>query len=271
MKIAKLAALIAVAIASVSFAQEFDGINLLNVQSTTAAAPQAPSGQGAPGAYYGSNVWWQPRDPYQDYYRQAYEHRYENVRRGLRQMASQYGWGSNYAAYYNQQAAYGEDLWVRYLRHRDQASLWALSQWIGQWEGQLAWGGGYYQNGGGYYNNGGWYSNGGYYSCTCAYNRYSCSSHPYYSNGGGWGGTYSHGCTCYYNSYSCAQHRVYYPQHSSWGYPVYANDNYISGLQIGNGIGHIVHGGRRGNDFETVGGVLSTAGGIINIINNARR
>lgn len=267
MKIAKLAAIALFAMVSLSFAQDFDNINLLNVQSQT-AAPQAASAQGAPSPYYGSNVWWQPRDPYQDYYRQAYEHRYQNVRRQLRSVASQYGWGSQYAAYYNQQAQYGEDLYVRFLRYRDQYSQAALNSWISQWEQQLSYG----QDGN---NNGGWYNNNGYYSCTCAYDRYSCSSHPYYNNNnGGWGngGGYSQACTCHYDRYSCTQHRSYYPNQTSYGYPQYGyNENYVNGLQIGNGIGHIVTGGRRHNDFETVGGVLSTAGGIINVISNARR
>lgn len=231
-----LAVMVSLTVGSV-FAQDFDNLNLLNVASATSAPA---SGQGAPGpaapyGYYNGGY-------YQDYYRQSFEWRYSSVQQALKQYASYYGWFSREREYYNAQRRQGEDLWVRYLRYRDAYSAAALSNWCAYWERALYAGGSWYNGG---YNNGGYYGNGGYYDY-------------------GYNGGYSNG-----GYYDYGYHT--YPR-GSWGYqPWYANENFVHGVGIGDGIGHIVNGSRNRNDLETVGGILSTAGNVINVINGARR
>lgn len=268
--------------ATCAFADDID-YDLLNVRSNVAtpagapaaavsAPPAGATGQGAP--YYGTGYqtsWYaQPT-----YAQGDLNYRYQNVKQALSQYAGYYGFMSRERQYYNQLAQQGEDLYVRYLKYRDNYSYAALNQWISQYEYSFGYQGGYstYNPG---YSTGGWNTG---YSCSCYTDRYgrtigsSCQLHySYYSNGGYSQGNY---CSCYYDQWgrqitrNCRNHGYYYPQ-GSYGYPVYANENYINGLQIGNGIGNIVNGQRYDNGLQTAGGVLSTVGGVLNVINNVR-
>ena len=134
--------------------------------------------------------------------------------------------------------------------------------------------GSYAYSNNGYTNNTGYYDNNGYYANN---NGYYTNTSTYYNNGYYNNGS-SYGCTCYRDAYgrtistSCRIHGYYYPQ-GSYAYPNYqsVNNPFISGLQVGNGVGNIVQGQRYDNGLQTAGGVLSTVGGILNIIDSARR
>lgn len=276
--------------ATFAFAQGPD-FSMLNVQSSTAhpavavaAAPALPpadaTGQGAP--YYGTS-WYNGSGSTSGYGDLNY--RYQSVNSALKSYAGYYGWFSRERQYYNDQARHGEDLYVRYMRYRDSYSYAALNNWLAQWEYQFGYQGG---NQGGWnqggWNQGGW-NTGGWntgYSCTCYTDRWgrtvstSCQLHYSYYQNGGWqnGGNY---CGCYRDSWgrtisrNCQSHGYYYPQ-GSYAYPVvYANEGFVNGMQIGNGIGNIVQGSRHDNGLQTAGGVLSTVGGVLNVINGARR
>lgn len=273
---------------SVASAQDYD---MLNVASTATAqpavmvsgAPAGPSGQAAPWpyayangsyGYYNGNYGTSNYNPYTDLNNQQVLYRYQNVKNALNSYAGAYGYFSSGRDYYKQQAMQGEDLYVRYLRYRDSYSYAALSNWLSQWEYQLGYGNTNYSSGWntGYYpyNYNYGYNTGSNYTTTC----YTTPNYGYnygYSN-------YNYGYNCLpsyvpdcfgYGNQGYYNNSYYYPR-NSWAYPVYANRSYVDGLQIGNGIGNIVRGNRYDNTFQTVGGVLSTAGGIIDIINSAR-
>ena len=286
-------------VASVAYAQDpnFEMLNVRSSQTVSAAAvtppPAGASGQGAPWAYYGSTnygtSYYDPSAGYNTNSTANVQYRYQNVRSALSQYASYYSWGSQNREYYNSQIRYGEDLYVRYLKYRDAYSGAALNQWLQQWEYQLnsgsynqgGWNNGGYNQGGwnnGGYDQSGWNNGGGWntgYTCTCyrdAYGRVistSCRLHYSYYQGG-------RTCGCYTDQWgrtitrNCSIHGYYYPQ-GSYAYPYYQNNNFVSGLQIGNGIGNIINGNRYDNNLQTIGGALSTAGGILDVINGARR
>lgn len=268
--------------ASFVYAQNDLDFEMLNVRSNVAqpvaaaavhtAPPAAASGQGAP-YYYGNTGYQTSWYAGGNYGQTDLHYRYQNVSQALKQYAGYYGWFSRERQYYNTAAQQGEDLYVRYVNYRDQYSAAALQQWLGQWEYQFGYQGG--NNGG--WNNGGW--NTGYY-CSCYTDRFgrtissNCQLHySYYANTGYNTGHY---CGCYYDGYgrqitrNCRTHGYYYPQ-GSYAYPYHANNGYVSGLQIGNGIGNIVQGQRYDNGLQTAGGVLSTVGGVLNVIDMFRR
>lgn len=268
--------------ASFVYAQNDVDYEMLNVRSQGAQAataaitppPAGATGQGAP-YYHGSyQTSWYAQPTYSN---GDVIYRYQNVKQALSQYAGYYGWFSRERQYYNQAAQQGEDLYVRYLQYRDAYSAAALSNWCQQWEYQFGYGGSYQYTG---WNTGGWNTG---YSCSCYVDRWgrqvtsNCQLHYSYYSNNGWNNGGYHNCGCYHDGYgrrisrNCRTHGYYYPQ-GSYGYPEYhANNNYISGLQIGNGIGNIVQGSRYDNGLQTAGGVLSTVGGVLNVIDAFRR
>lgn len=294
MKTNLVAALMMVMSAQIAWAQVPD-FSMLNVQSHTAqpavaAAPLTPPPAGASGqaAPYRHQVSWYNPGHTSGYNDLSY--RYQNVQTALKHYAGYYGWFSRERQYYNDQARHGEDLYVRYLNYRDAYSYQALAHWVAQWEYQMGGSQGGWNQGGwnqGGWNQGGWnqgdWNQGGWnsgYSCTCYTDRWgrtistNCQMHYSSYQNGGWnnGGNY---CGCYRDAWgrvistNCQSHGYYFPQ-GSFAYPVYANEQYINGLQIGNGLGNIVQGRRYDNNLQTVGGVLSTVGGVLNVVNGAR-
>jgi hypothetical protein len=176
-------------------------------------------------------------------------YRYDSIRRSIQDMRRYYPRGSYARHLYDAHLDYGARLYSQYRRWQDPNSLWALQAWISQWEG--------YVQSYGYY---GW-GNGGYsggWGTTYDRNRGG------YDHGSGNGSGYGYDDSWRYRDYG------YYDTYPRMYYGPYYSDTFAHAYGVGDGIGHIVSGSRNRNDLELWGGILGTAGNVLNVVNDSR-